>query len=125
MKSPRRRPGESSQKHGTRFEHFWAAIFGVKPTLGSGNQWFSKMDVGDSAVLWSCKHTDADSFRLSKDLMREAEPDFKRDWAVTKEPEEKADDKRCGHCGGTREKPVILYDDSYSQFPCAFTFHRK
>lgn len=73
MKAPPRRPGESSQKHGNRFERFWAGLFGVKPTRGSGNQWFAKMDVGDGAILWSCKHTDHESFSLSKKLMREAE----------------------------------------------------
>jgi len=73
MKAPRRRPGESSQKAGTRFEKFWAKVFGVEPTRGSGNQWHAKLDVGDGSNLWSCKHTDAASFSLSTKLMREAE----------------------------------------------------
>jgi len=73
MKAPRRRPGESSQKAGTRFEKFWAKVFGVEPTRGSGNQWHAKLDVGDGSILWSCKHTDAASFSLSTKLMREAE----------------------------------------------------
>lgn len=73
MQGPRRRPGESSQKHGTRFEKFWAKIFGVEPTRGSGNQWFAKLDVGDGSILWSCKHTDSESFSMTKKLMREAE----------------------------------------------------
>lgn len=73
MKAPRRRPGESPQKAGSRFERFWASVFGVKPTRGSGNQWHAKMDVGDTAILWSCKHTDKESFAVSKALFREVE----------------------------------------------------
>lgn len=73
MRTPRRRPGESSQKHGTRFEKFWAGVFGVKPTRGSGNQWFAKLDVADGSILWSCKHTDKPTFTLTKLLMREVE----------------------------------------------------
>jgi hypothetical protein len=69
----RKRPGESPQRTGRRFEAFWARVFGVEPTRGSGNQWHARLDVGDGAILWSCKHTDADSFRLSRELMREAE----------------------------------------------------
>lgn len=68
-----KRPGESPQQTGRRFEKFWAACFGVRPTRGSGNQWHAKMDVGDGAILWSCKHSDADSFRFSKELMQEAQ----------------------------------------------------
>lgn len=72
--SPFRRPGETPQKAGTRFELFWARVFGVRPTRGSGNQWFAKLDVPDGgAILWSCKHTDAESFRLTKHIMREAQ----------------------------------------------------
>lgn len=73
MKTPRRRPDETSQVHGRRFEAFWARLFGVKPIKGSGALWYAKLDVGDGTILWSCKHTDKESFRISSALMREAE----------------------------------------------------
>lgn len=67
------RPGESPQKRGRRFEKFWAALFGVKPVKGSGALWYAKLDVSDASILWSCKHTEDKSFRVSKELMSEAE----------------------------------------------------
>jgi hypothetical protein len=73
MNTPRPRPGESPQQQGRTFEKFWARVFGVQPTKGSGNQWFAKMDVSDGAVMWSCKHTGADSAPISKALFREVE----------------------------------------------------
>jgi hypothetical protein len=72
-RSPFKRPGDSPQKTGRRFEAFWARLFGVEPQRGSGNLWYLKLDVGDGSILWSCKHTDAESFRLSKATMREVE----------------------------------------------------
>lgn len=69
----RRRPGETPQDAGRRFERFWASLFGVKPIKGSGALWYAKLDVGDGSILWSCKHTDAESFRITKDLMREVQ----------------------------------------------------
>lgn len=67
------RPGEKPQKTGRRFEAFWASLFGVKPVKGSGSLWYAKLDVNDASILWSCKHTEDQSFRVSKELMREAE----------------------------------------------------
>jgi hypothetical protein len=67
------RPGEKPQKTGRRFEKFWASLFGVKPVKGSGSLWYAKLDVSDASIMWSCKHTDDQSFRVSKELMREAE----------------------------------------------------
>jgi hypothetical protein len=69
--NPFKRPGESAQKTGYRFERYFAKIFGVSPTRGSGSQWTAKMDVGDGTILWSLKHTDAESFRVTQGLMRE------------------------------------------------------
>lgn len=68
-----KRAGETAQQSGRRFEKFWARLFGVEPVKGSGSLWYAKMDVGDGAILWSCKYTDAASFSLTKDLMREVE----------------------------------------------------
>lgn len=67
------RPGETPQKAGRRFEAFWAKLFGVKPVKGSGSLWYAKLDVADASIMWSCKHTDDKSFRVSQELMREAE----------------------------------------------------
>lgn len=69
----RRRPGESPQGAGRRFERFWASLFGVKPIKGSGSLWYAKLDVGDGSILWSCKHTDAASFSITRELLREAQ----------------------------------------------------
>lgn len=71
------RPGESSQKGGLRFEKFWSKFFGVEPTKGSGSQWFAKLDISTSAVLFSLKHSSKDvlrfgSYRL-KDLLKECD----------------------------------------------------
>jgi hypothetical protein len=68
------RPGETPQKAGRRFEAFWASLFGVKPIKGSGSLWYAKLDVADGgSILWSCKHTDNQSFRISSELMQEAQ----------------------------------------------------
>lgn len=67
------RPGEKPQKTGRRFEAFWASLFGVEPVKGSGSLWYAKLDVKDASILWSCKHTDDASFRLSSELMSEAQ----------------------------------------------------
>lgn len=67
------RPGDTPQESGRRFETFWAKLFGVKAVKGSGSLWYAKMDVGDGAILWSCKHTEAESFRITRELMKEAE----------------------------------------------------
>jgi hypothetical protein len=65
--------GLTPQKEGRRFEKFWANLFGVKPVKGSGSLWYAKLDVADASIMWSCKHTDDKSFRVSSDLMREAQ----------------------------------------------------
>jgi hypothetical protein len=69
----RSRPGESPQKSGRRFERFWAKIFGVEPQAGSGNQWFAKLDVADGSITWSLRWTTHESYRISKELLREAD----------------------------------------------------
>jgi len=67
------RKGDTAAQSGYRFEAFWARLFGVKPVRGSGSQWYAKLDVAAASLLFSCKHTDAASFRVTKELMREAE----------------------------------------------------
>jgi hypothetical protein len=69
----RRRPGETPQKAGGRFEKLWASVLGVKPQKGSGNSWFAKLDVADGSITWSLKFTTKPSFTITKELLREAE----------------------------------------------------
>lgn len=73
MISKRPRPGSTPQEEGRRFEKFWAKLFGVEPKRGSGSVWYAKLDVGDVAFLFSCKHTTAESFSVSKKLLREVD----------------------------------------------------
>lgn len=60
-----------AQRRGYDFEEKFADLFGVEVQKGSGSVWYAKLDVADSTILWSCKSTDAQSFRLSRDTMRE------------------------------------------------------
>lgn len=62
---------KTAQEEGYDFEGRFGAVLGVKPTRGSGNQWTAKMDLGDASVLVSCKHTQAQSFRVEKGHLRE------------------------------------------------------
>jgi hypothetical protein len=64
---------KTPQEKGYEFEEKFAEALGAKPTRGSGNQWFAKMDIGGAEILWSCKHTDNESFRMAKSLMREVQ----------------------------------------------------
>ena len=64
---------KTPQEKGFQFEEEFAQALGAEPTRGSGNQWFAKMDIGQAEILWSCKHTDNESFRMSKNLMREVQ----------------------------------------------------
>lgn len=73
MPSMRKRPGESPQKSGRRFEALWASVFGREPHKGSGNQWYLKLDVGDGSITWSLKYTSHRSITISKELLRECE----------------------------------------------------
>lgn len=68
---PRRRPGETPQKFGRRFERLWASIFGIEPQKGSGNTWLAKMDVADGSITWSCRATTHRSYSISKEDIRE------------------------------------------------------
>lgn len=69
----RSRPNETPQQAGRRFERFFAKVFGVEPTPGSGNQWFSKLDVPGGAILWSLKWTKHESISITKALLRECD----------------------------------------------------
>ena len=64
---------ETPQERGGKFEKFWASLFGKQPQPGSGNQWWARMDVATTPILFSCKHTDAQSLRVTREMMREVQ----------------------------------------------------
>ena len=67
------RKDRTPSEKGYDFERFWASIFGVKPQPGSGSQWFARMDVATTPILFSCKHTDAESLRVTRGMMKEVQ----------------------------------------------------
>jgi len=69
----RANPFLTPAQRGRLFESVWAKIFGVEPQRGSGNKWYAKMDVADGQILWSLKHTDKESFSVSKKLFGEVQ----------------------------------------------------
>lgn len=69
---PKKRP-DTAQSRGYIFEETFAKALGTKPIKGSGSLWYAKLDIAaHGQVLFSLKHTDAKSFSVTKDLMREA-----------------------------------------------------
>jgi hypothetical protein len=69
---PKKRPS-NAQSRGYEFEEKFAEALGAKPIKGSGSLWYAKLDIdGHGQVLFSLKHTDAQSFRVTKGLMAEA-----------------------------------------------------
>lgn len=58
---------------GRSFEEEFAAQIGAKLQPGSGNQWFAKLDVDASNVLWSLKWTEKRTFAITPDLILEAD----------------------------------------------------
>jgi len=77
MTSPFRRPGETPQETGRRFEVFWARLFGQQPNKGSGNLWWLPLDVGFAVFRMSLKYSSKDSLRFGgysvKSLLNEAD----------------------------------------------------
>lgn len=59
------------QDIGGEFERSFAAKIGGKVVLGSGNQWFAKLDVGSKSFLWSLKATAKESFSLTRGMLHE------------------------------------------------------
>lgn len=67
-------PKDTPQQRGRDFEEEFSKRTGAKQQPGSGNQHFALMDnehVGK--ILWSLKYTDFDSFRLTKDDLKEVQ----------------------------------------------------
>lgn len=65
-------PQTKAQRDGLKYEVKFASRFGVKPTAGSGNQWFAKLDVGAHRILCSLKHTGKKSLSVTPAILREA-----------------------------------------------------
>jgi hypothetical protein len=63
---------ETPQERGRKFEKRFAEMFGAKIQVGSGNQWFAKLDVDAGSILWSLKSTSKKTLNLSRATLSEA-----------------------------------------------------
>lgn len=63
---------KTPQDQGRQYERDFAEKLGGKVVVGSGNQWFAKLDVGDRTILWSLKHTGKDFLRVTRKILGEA-----------------------------------------------------
>lgn len=61
----------SPQQRGRDWEKQFAATYGGKPVAGSGSGPIYKLDVDHVTILWSLKHTDDESIRLTAKDFRE------------------------------------------------------
>lgn len=61
----------SSREIGDEWEKELARKIGGKKTPASGSRWYSKLDVRGKKTLWSAKATEAASFRVDADMVRE------------------------------------------------------
>jgi hypothetical protein len=61
---------ETAQGRGRQWEDQLAELAGAEPIPGSGNGLY-KLDVGGRTLLWSCKHTDNESFRVDRGMLDE------------------------------------------------------
>lgn len=62
----------SRNENGYKFEKDTEKDFSGRRTIGSGNRWFDRMDVGTRKILLSCKETGHNSFRITQDDLQEA-----------------------------------------------------
>lgn len=62
----------SAQDEGREFEKELADELGLSVVPGSGNQWYSQLDLIGRGVRWSLKYTREKSFRLTQEDVREA-----------------------------------------------------
>ena len=63
---------QSTNNVGREFEKEFAKEFGLELIPGSGNQWYSKLDVMGRGARWSLKATEKNSASISKDTIEEA-----------------------------------------------------
>lgn len=63
---------QTPQDRGREWEHELARLVGGRVQVGSGNQVHIPLDVAGNTIIWSAKHTDALSFRISKAVIEEA-----------------------------------------------------
>lgn len=61
---------KTSQEKGYDFEKRFGPILGLKITRGSGNQWTAKGDLAGQGMRGELKHTDKQSFSITKELIR-------------------------------------------------------
>ena len=59
------------QEKGREWEEIWSAKVQGQKTPGSGNQWYSKLDVRSKLITWSNKWTGKDSFRVDRGIIDE------------------------------------------------------
>lgn len=57
---------DSAQDRGRAWERELARLVGGRLQKGSGNRCYAKLDVAGRQIIWSAKHTDDLSFRLSR-----------------------------------------------------------
>lgn len=60
---------KTSQEKGYDFEKRFGPILGLKITRGSGNQWTAKGDLAGKGMRGELKHTDKQSFSITKELI--------------------------------------------------------
>lgn len=63
---------QTAQDRGRAFDYELASLIGGRRQVGSGNQVYAKLDASNGEILVSGKHTDAESLRLTPEMMDEA-----------------------------------------------------
>lgn len=63
---------DDAQARGYAWDRELARRMGGRPTRGSGNRVYSRLDAGSGLIIGSGKHTDADSFRVTAAMVDEA-----------------------------------------------------
>src|SRR5690349_881755 len=63
---------KTPQEEGIAYEERLAALLGTTPIVGSGNQWFAKLDLDVASIMFSLKHTGKESLSVTKKILREA-----------------------------------------------------
>jgi hypothetical protein len=60
-----------AQPPGRQWEKLLAARIGGREQPSSGSKWYAKLDVRGRKTIWSAKDTEAESFRITRDMLRE------------------------------------------------------
>lgn len=59
------------QDNGRAWERIWAEKIGGRLVPGSGNKWYSRLDVRGKRILWSNKWTGNLSYTISRGVLQE------------------------------------------------------